>query len=139
MRWHHDRIRHLDGLRVQFRQRSHRQCGTLVVDQLKDATFTNSMTGTGTFIKSGAGTLAVTGNSSGFTGPTNLMQGGLKVDGSLAGSQVTAFGGSALSGSGTVGSVMAQAGSTVAPGALTVRDTFQQQSGSTLAVTLFRS
>ena len=114
--------------------------GALVVDQPTDAVFSNAMSGSGTLIKRGAGTLNLTGDASAFTGATVLMDGGLKVNGSLAGSVVTAQRGTTLSGAGTVGGLAAQAGSPIAPGnspgTLTVAGNYLAQSGSRYAADL---
>ncbi len=112
----------------------------LVLDQATNASFASSITGAGSLTKTGAGVLELTGNSSSFTGATTLSQGGLKVNGSLAGSVVTAGTGALLSGSGTVGGIVAQAGSMVSPGnspgTLTVAGNYSQASGSTYAAEL---
>jgi autotransporter-associated beta strand protein len=70
------------------------------------------------FNKIGSSTWTLTGNSS-FSGVTNVEQGVLVVNGSLASSIVTVASGATLGGSGTVGGLIAQNGSTVAPGTLT--------------------
>jgi outer membrane autotransporter protein len=116
-----------------------RDDGALVFDRADDTLFTGSISGTGSLTKAGSGTLLLTGDSHGFTGTTALAAGGLRVEGSLAGSRVTAGTGTTLSGSGTVGSVVAQAGSTVAPGSqslgtLGVTGDYHQLAGATYAV-----
>ncbi|MGV1978738.1 autotransporter-associated beta strand repeat-containing protein [Agrobacterium sp. 22-210-1] len=107
----------------------------LIINQTTDATFANVIDGDGSLTKTGSGTLELTGNSSSFTGSTDLSQGGLKVNGSLAGSIVTVRNGTVLSGSGTVGGVVALSGSTIAPGnspgTLTVVGNYSQAVGST--------
>lgn len=62
-----------------------------------------------------AGTTILTGDSAAFTGPTRVSGGQLIVNGSLAGSTVTVFGG-VLGGTGTLGNVGIHPGGTVAPG-----------------------
>lgn len=113
--------------------------GLLVFDRADDIQFGGSMSGTGTLEKAGAGMLLLTGDSRNLTGPTTLSAGHLRVDGSLAGSTVTARSGTTLSGTGTVGGVVAQAGSTVAPGdgnlgTLGVKGDYRQLAGSTYDV-----
>ncbi len=76
-------------------------------------TFSGAITGTGGLVKTGSGTLSLTGTSA-FTGATSLNAGMLVVNGSLAGSVVTLNGGT-LGGTGTVGGINAVAGA-VAPG-----------------------
>ncbi|RDJ25265.1 autotransporter domain-containing protein [Bosea caraganae] len=71
------------------------------------------MSGTGTLVKQGAGSLNLTGTST-LSGPTTVSAGLLAVNGSLANSVVTLSGGT-LGGSGTVGGINVQSG-TVAPG-----------------------
>ncbi|WP_245441566.1 autotransporter domain-containing protein [Rhizobium vallis] len=62
-----------------------------------------------------AGNTNITGTSGTFVGATNVHGGRLAVNGSLAGSIVTVFGG-VLGGTGTVGGIVANAGGTVGPG-----------------------
>lgn len=90
--------------------------GALTFANTNELTFANAISGSGTLNKTEAGVLKLTGNSSFFTGSTILAAGGLVVDGSLAGSSVTVLSGATLSGSGTVGGIVAQAGSVIAPG-----------------------
>lgn len=113
--------------------------GELVLDRSDDVAMANPLAGPGSLVKQGAGTLLIDGDVSGLTGPTLLAQGGLRVDGSLARSTVTARTGTSLSGAGTVGGVVAQSGSTVTPGTgglatLGVAGSFHQLAGATYAV-----
>lgn len=73
-----------------------------------------------------------------FTGATRLVAGELRVNSSLARSTVTAGTGTTLSGTGTLGGLVAQSGSTVAPGSdgigtLGVTGNIQLLAGSTYA------
>jgi outer membrane autotransporter protein len=105
----------------------------LVVDADTAATFANVLHGTGVFAKTGTGVLTVTGQSD-FSGATQVLEGRLTVNGSLAQSLVTLASGTSLAGNGSVGGVNALAGSTVAPGnsigTLTVLGPYAQASGS---------
>jgi hypothetical protein len=70
------------------------------------------LSGSGEFNKTGTGTVKV-GDSAGFTGTLNVNEGKLVVDGALASSSRTVVGsGGLLGGSGTVGSVVWNAGAT---------------------------
>jgi len=70
------------------------------------------LSGSGEFNKTGTGTVKV-GDSAGFTGTLNVNEGKVLVDGTLASSSRTVMGsGSLLGGSGTVGSVVWNAGAT---------------------------
>ncbi|MDR2876166.1 MAG: autotransporter domain-containing protein, partial [Methylobacillus sp.] len=110
----------------------------LIIKQAANADFANVISGTGSFNKTGAGVLNLTSDSSGLTGATALEQGGLKVNGSLAGSFVTALSGTVLSGSGTVGGVWLNSGATISPGnspgTMTVVGNYTQTAGSTYLV-----
>ncbi|MFJ1300648.1 autotransporter-associated beta strand repeat-containing protein [Pseudomonadota bacterium AL_CKDN230030165-1A_HGKHYDSX7] len=70
-----------------------------------DNTFGGNLAGAGQLIKEGAGLLTLTGNN-GHTGTTSVVGGGLKVDGSLASTQINVSAGAALSGAGTAGGVV---------------------------------
>jgi fibronectin-binding autotransporter adhesin len=115
--------------------------GTLLIDQPTDAVFGNTISGAGFFEKVGAGTLALTSNSTDFTGTLGAFGGTTEVDGDFSNADVNVFG--TLSGTGSVKSIAAQSGGVIAPGAgkgtigtLTVIGNVNQMSGSTYAVDL---
>lgn len=85
--------------------------------QATSGLFAGQLFGAGLFDKTGAGLLLMSGNSSGFTGGTFVRAGELRVTGSLANSRVTVLSGATLSGNGVIGGLVANSGSTVAPGA----------------------
>jgi len=104
--------------------------------QAANGTFAGQLFGTGLFDKTAAGILTLTGNSNGFTGGTFVRAGELRVTGGLANSVVTVLSGSTLSGTGTIGGLVANSGSIVAPGAngagtLGVNGAVNLQAGST--------
>jgi outer membrane autotransporter protein len=111
----------------------------LVIDQPAAANMANVITGTGSFIKRGAGSLNLTGNST-LSGPTTVAAGRLAVNGALANSVVTVQNGATLGGNGTVGGVIAQNGGIVAPGnsigALTINGDYSAAAGSVYQVEL---
>lgn len=84
-------------------------------DRADDAVYAGAISGAGATTKLGAGTLELTGDSSAYTGATQVAAGTLQVDGKLGG-QVLAASGSTLSGSGTLGGVTIASGATLAPG-----------------------
>jgi fibronectin-binding autotransporter adhesin len=89
--------------------------GTLTDNQSTNTIFAGSLTGAGgTFNKTGAGTLNLTGAST-YTGPTNVTGGTLAVNGSIA-SIVSVTNGGKLGGNGTVAGVNAGTGGIVGPG-----------------------
>ncbi|OJH55616.1 autotransporter domain-containing protein [Agrobacterium pusense] len=77
-------------------------------------TFSNVVSGTGSFEKTGSGNLVMTGNST-YTGATEVSSGKLSVNGSLA-SAVSVRSGATLGGSGTVGGLTVASGGTLSPG-----------------------
>ncbi len=79
-----------------------------------DYVFAPAVSGMGS-INQVEGTTILTGDSSGFTGATNITGGKLVVNGSLAGSAVNLAGGR-LGGSGTVGGLSVGTGGVIAPG-----------------------
>ncbi|MDO3444127.1 autotransporter domain-containing protein [Agrobacterium sp. V1] len=77
-------------------------------------TFSNVVSGTGAFEKTGEGNLVLSGNST-YSGPTEVSSGKLSVNGSLT-SVVSVGGGAVLGGSGTIGGVTVASGGTLSPG-----------------------
>ncbi|PZN92977.1 MAG: autotransporter outer membrane beta-barrel domain-containing protein, partial [Alphaproteobacteria bacterium] len=109
----------------------------LVIDQPVAATLGNGLEGTGSLTKRGVGALTIVG-ANGMSGSTLVEAGSLIVNGSLGASAVTLNGTTLLGGTGTVGAVVALAGSTITPGegigTLNVAGTFDQRAESTYAV-----
>ncbi|MCP4560978.1 MAG: hypothetical protein GY837_10695, partial [Bosea sp.] len=109
--------------------------GAIVADFTDSATLAASIDGSGTLTKHGSGTLSLTGIST-YSGGTKVSGGKLVVNGSIT-STVTLDGGT-LGGSGTVGGIVANTGTTVAPGnsigTLTVSGNVSFASGSTYQV-----
>ena len=91
--------------------------GALRFEQAANATYAGVLSGSGTFSKTGAGQLSLTGNSSAFTGSTDIQSGTL-VMGNLGqlGGTLTMGNGTTLMGTGLVGTTLLQNGATVAPG-----------------------
>ncbi|HKU97750.1 MAG TPA: autotransporter domain-containing protein, partial [Vineibacter sp.] len=86
---------------------------TLTIASSKDTLFAGAIGGTGGLIKSGTGTLELTGTST-YSGATTLTAGRLTVNGAIASSIVSVTAGT-LAGTGTVGGIVATGG-TVSPG-----------------------
>lgn len=86
----------------------------LTVNQDGNSAFGGAITGDGSLVKDGNGTLNLTGDSS-YTGPTSVNGGTLAVNGSIA-SPVTVNTGGTLGGNGSVGSTTVGGGGTIAPG-----------------------
>lgn len=110
---------------------------TLAVDRNDSLTLAQTIDGTGGLAQVGTGTTVLTADNS-YTGDTTISQGTLEVDGSIASSPVTAFGGSILRGTGVVGSTIIAQGATLAPtgaqGSLTVQGNLQMDQNATLAL-----
>ncbi|MET2826074.1 autotransporter domain-containing protein [Mesorhizobium shangrilense] len=101
--------------------------------------FSGTITGTGGLIKVGTGTFELSGNSSGFSGATEVQAGKMLVSGKLGSSVVTVDSGAKLGGTGTIGGLVAEG--TVEPGknaigTLTVTGDASFASGSSYAVEL---
>jgi autotransporter-associated beta strand protein len=91
--------------------------------------------------KDGNNSLILAGDSSNFTGPTNVIGGRLQVDGSIASSPVNVNANTFLTGLGTVGSTDIGSGGVLAPGhngvgVLTVNGNLTFESGSLYASTV---
>jgi autotransporter-associated beta strand protein len=96
-------------------------------------TFSGTISGTGSLIKTGTGTMALTGINT-YSGPTTVNAGALVVNGSIANSAITIGNGATLSGTGTVGATTINSGGTLAPGnspgTITVNGNLAFQSGA---------
>ncbi len=87
--------------------------GILAFDRSDATTFAGTILGSGSFIKTGAGKLDLTGISSAFTGTSLIQAGTLAVNGELRGSLGIGAAGR-LQGNGTVGNTIVSG--TIAPG-----------------------
>lgn len=77
---------------------------TMTLEQSADSTFAGQLSGSGNFVKSGAGTLTITG-SHGLSGEVDVSEGILVVDGDLSSASLSVGSAGRLQGSGTLGSV----------------------------------
>ncbi|WP_281641309.1 autotransporter-associated beta strand repeat-containing protein [Acetobacter orientalis] len=113
---------------------------TLVIAQDVDGVLSNAISGEGVFIKSGTGTVALQGDGSAFSGTTNILGGGLVVNGQLDNLNITVDSGAVISGSGTVGEVEVKAGGTLLSGSsdgnggMTVSDDLHVHQGATVSL-----
>lgn len=89
--------------------------GALDVSTTYNIAYADTISGNGTIVKTGSGRLELTGNNS-YTGATLVSTGELKVNGSNAPSATTVASGARLSGTGMLGAVTMQSGSTLAAG-----------------------
>jgi outer membrane autotransporter protein len=93
--------------------------GALHLDAAQTSSYSGVLSGAGALAKTGAGMLALTGDSSAFTGATAVNQGVLSVgvngQGKLGGT-ITVARDATLQGTGTVGSTVIRSGGTIAPG-----------------------
>lgn len=87
----------------------------LVFNRSDSLAYAGALSGAGTLTQQIAGTLTLTGDSSAFTGSTDVTTGTLQVDGRLGGS-VNLASGTALVGTGTVGSATIANGASLSPG-----------------------
>lgn len=105
-------------------------------DQALAGSYAATMSGNGALVKTGAGRLNWTGTGT-FTGGTEVEEGLLSVNGSLAG-LVTVDDGAELGGSGSVGALSALTGARIAPGnsigTLSVAGNADFAAGTTYAV-----
>jgi autotransporter-associated beta strand protein len=90
--------------------------GAVVQFSRSDAsTYAGNLNGAGAFIKTNAGNLTVTGNST-LTGGYTVGGGTLTVNGSMTGSATTVSSGATLGGSGSVGALTVASGGVLSPG-----------------------
>lgn len=93
-----------------------RGSGTLTINQTVNTVFSGNLSGWGTVIKSGAGTLTLSSGNT-ISGDTSVEAGSLIVDGFLGETVVTVNSGATLGGSGSVyGSTLIESGAHLAPG-----------------------
>jgi len=95
----------------------------LVFNQANDGTFGHAISGTGSFAKTGAGTLVLNSNSGAFTGSTTVNAGTLEVGdegtpSAVLGGNVTVADGGTLRGHGTVGGNVKNDGTVWAGGSI---------------------
>ncbi|MBB2895287.1 autotransporter domain-containing protein [Pseudomonas sp. AS2.8] len=88
---------------------------TLVLDQSVNDSLANNLHGSGSLVKTGVGSLSLTGNSD-FSGTTSVNQGRLAINGNLGNSAVTVNSGATLGGNGSLGSLRVAQGGVLAPG-----------------------
>jgi autotransporter-associated beta strand protein len=102
---------------------------SLVFNQDATGIYAGGLSGAGNLIKNGAGNLSLNGDSSGFTGVTNINNGILELNGQLGSSAVNIGSGASLTGGGTVsGAVNLQDGSVLVAGTYLTPLTFQSLS-----------
>lgn len=88
---------------------------TFAIDRSDAATFAGVLGGSGAFVKRGAGTLTLSGDSGAFAGATTVQTGALNLAGTLGGSLSLADG-ARLQGIGTAGAIGVGSGGIIAPG-----------------------
>lgn len=104
----------------------------LAFNRSDDLAFAGVISGGGVIAQIGSGVTTLSGDSSAFTGRSEVRDGTLAVDGKLGGA-VEVFDGGRLTGHGQVGSLLNQAGGVVAPGgfgALTVAGDYEGRGGT---------
>jgi len=92
-----------------------KSAGTLTFDRSDAISFAGAISGEGTVVKLGGNTLTLTGDSSAFTGTTQVAGGVLNLTGSLGGSLVLAQN-AVLTGAGKLGQVTVNSGTSMTPG-----------------------
>ena len=106
--------------------------GTLAIDRSDTLTLPNVISGSGSFVQSGSGTVILAGINT-YTGPTTVSSGKLSINGAITGGGIVTVGpGASLGGSGSVaGPTTLSSGATLSPG--NSPGTFTFGNGLTLA------
>lgn len=110
--------------------------GTIETSAGTELTFQSAIGGGGGLTKIGAGTLILNGNNS-YTGNTNVNQGILRLNGTLASESTLVENGAMLTGAGTLLGSLSTSGLTSpgnSPGKLTIGGNFTQTSKGTLRI-----
>jgi autotransporter-associated beta strand protein len=110
--------------------------GVLVFDRSDSVTFGGVISGPGSLVQQGAGTLTLPGPNT-YTGTTTVNAGSLIVDGSIASTQTVVNSGGFLGGHGTIGGNLVNNGTVGqfnSPGTLTVVGNYTQNPGGTLRI-----
>nr|WP_314073054.1 autotransporter domain-containing protein [uncultured Roseococcus sp.] len=112
--------------------------GTLTFNRSDVTSYAGAISGAGLLRQVGAGRLTLSGDSSAYTGLTEVAAGTLAVDGTLGGTLAVARG-ATLAGAGTVGTTTVAAGGALSPGngaigTLTVKGGLRLEAGATYAV-----
>jgi outer membrane autotransporter protein len=111
--------------------------GVLAFNRSDSVTFNEVISGQGTLVKQGGGTLTLTGMSTEFTGPATVNDGSLIVDGSIASTQTLVNPGALLGGHGFLGGDLVSSGIVSPgnfPGTLTVNGNYTQNANGTLRI-----
>ncbi len=114
--------------------------GAVTIAQAQDGVLVNELEGSGSFVKTGAGDMDMTGGG-GFSGSVGVQQGGVSVNADYSQANFMVGDGARLSGAGSVGGLTVAGGAELATGddgvgTLTVANNLVQQSGSLWSVQL---
>jgi autotransporter-associated beta strand protein len=95
--------------------------GTLAFNRSDAMAFAGSISGSGSILQAGTGTVVLSGDSGAFAGTTAIVDGVLQVDGVLgaAGTTLSVASGGAIAGHGTIGGNVSIADGILAPGGST--------------------
>jgi outer membrane autotransporter protein len=110
--------------------------GTLVFNRIDSVTFGGVISGTGSLVKQGAGTVTLPGANA-YTGTTTVNAGSLIVDGSIASAETEVNAGAFLGGRGSLGGNLVNNGIVSpgdSPGTLTVARNYTQNASGTLRI-----
>jgi fibronectin-binding autotransporter adhesin len=110
--------------------------GVLAFNRSDLVTFGGVISGTGSLVKQGAGTLTLPGANT-YTGTTTVNAGSLIVDGSIVSQQTFVNAGAFLGGHGTIGGSLSNSGTVGpgdSPGTLTVANDYTQNATGTLRI-----
>ncbi|XAO70645.1 MAG: autotransporter domain-containing protein [Acetobacteraceae bacterium] len=115
--------------------------GSLIIDQVSNASMSNSFSGSGAMSKIGSGNVTLNSYSPDFNGQVDVLAGGLGISGDMSNARFNAQNGGTIYGTGSVGPTTIGDGGALAPagpgavGTISINGELSMGAGSTFSAT----